>query len=228
VLAVHPPDSPEPEQQENAEEYYFSDTPSGPSRPSSVRLVLPDFTTELHTDSGIFSSSRIDPGTKILLMELGDLPLGNLVDLGCGYGPIATTLLKRFPGQPVWAVDVNSRARTVCGQNLKANAQASSEFHVISPEEVPRDLVVAALVSNPPIRIGKQALHTLLEFWLGRLLYPTGVAWLVVHKHLGADSLTRWLESQGYLVTKVRSRQGYRVLKVSPGEQHAPAAKSAT
>jgi 16S rRNA (guanine1207-N2)-methyltransferase len=227
VLAVHPPDSPEPEKQENAEEYYFSGTPSGPSRPSSVRLVLPDFTTELDTDSGIFSSSRIDPGTKILLMEVRDLPPGNLVDLGCGYGPIATTLLRRFPGQTVWAVDVNSRARTVCAQNLKANAQADSEFHVISPEEVPPDLLVAALVSNPPIRIGKQALHALLELWLGRLVYPTGVAWLVVHKHLGADSLTRWLESQGYLVTKVRSRQGYRILKVSHGEQHAPAAQSA-
>jgi 16S rRNA (guanine1207-N2)-methyltransferase len=227
VLAVHPPDSPEPEKQENAEEYYFSGTPSGPSRPSSVRLVLPDFTTELDTDSGIFSSSRIDPGTKILLMEVRDLPPGNLVDLGCGYGPIATTLLRRFPGQAVWAVDVNSRARTVCAQNLKANAQADSEFHVISPEEVPPDLLVAALVSNPPIRIGKQALHALLELWLGRLVYPTGVAWLVVHKHLGADSLTRWLESQGYLVTKVRSRQGYRILKVSHGEQHAPAAQSA-
>ena len=227
MLAVQPPDSPEPEKQENAAEYYFSGTPSGPSRPSSVRLVLPDFTTELHTDSGIFSSTRIDPGTKILLMELGDLPPGNLVDLGCGYGPIATTLLRRFPNQIVWAVDVNSRARTVCAQNLEANAQASSEFHVISPEEVPRDLKVSALVSNPPIRIGKQALQTLLTLWLGRLVYPTGVAWLVVHKHLGADSLTRWLESQGYLVTKVRSRQGYRVLKVSPGEQHAPAAESA-
>ncbi|CAB4551162.1 unannotated protein [freshwater metagenome] len=216
---MHPPDNPKPAKADTEEEYYFSGSPTSPSQPSSVRLVLPDFTLELKTDSGVFSSSRVDPGTKLLLMELKDLPAGALVDLGCGYGPIATTLAKRYPNQTLWAVDVNDRARSLCEANLHLYAESTSEFHVISPEEVPDGLTVSAIVSNPPIRIGKLALQTLLKGWLDRLELPHGVAWLVVHKHLGADSLSRHLEAEGYEVTKVRSRQGYRILKVTHGRE---------
>jgi 16S rRNA (guanine1207-N2)-methyltransferase len=215
VPLVHLPDKPETVEGNSSDEYYFSGSPSSASRPDSVRLVLPDLTLELQTDAGVFSSSRIDPGTKLLLMEVEGLPAGALVDLGCGYGPIATTLARRYPTQTLWAVDVNDRARSLCKANLQAHAEPRSEYHVISPEEVPDELSVAAIVSNPPIRIGKLALYALLETWLHRLEVPHGVAWLVVHKHLGADSLSRHLEAEGYLVTKVRSRQGYRILKVA-------------
>jgi len=215
VPRVHLPDNTEPDQGGDSADHYFAETPLAASRPSSVRLTLPDLTLDLQTDSGVFSASRIDPGTKLLLMEIRDLPEGAILDLGCGYGPVAATLARRYPESSIWAVDVNSRARALCALNLAASADPNREVHVISPDEVPADLTVAAIVSNPPIRIGKPALHKIIEFWLERLEKPHGVAWLVVHKNLGADSLCGWMRERGYLVSKVRSRQGYRILKVT-------------
>lgn len=194
--------------------HYFDPSPAAPSRPASVRLVLPDLTAELTTDRGVFSAERVDPGTKYLLLEAPPPPAaGTLVDLGCGYGPIACTLASRAPGATVWAVDVNERARALCRAN--ADALGLGNVRVAAPEDVPDDVVVDLIWSNPPIRIGKAALHEVLTTWLDRLA-PTGSAHLVVSKHLGADSLHRWLAEAGYATTRRRSRMGYRVLDVSP------------
>ena len=194
--------------------HYFSLRDDTPSRPGTVRLDLPDRSLDLHTDRGVFSADRIDPGTKLLLMELPELPPGPVVDVGCGYGPIAATLAARRPDQPVWAVDVNPRARELCRRNLEPAVAAGTEVHVVAPEDVPDELRVAAIVSNPPIRVGKAVLHDLLHTWLGRLT-GGGETWLVVQKHLGADSLARWLVEHGHEVERVRSRQGYRILRVT-------------
>ena len=126
------------------------------------------------------------------------------MDLGCGYGPIACTLAARSPGATVWAVDVNRRALDLCRANAAALDLAN--VRVVAPDEVRADLVVDLLWSNPPIRIGKAALHDLLTTWLGRLS-PAGAAVLVVHKHLGADSLQRWLDDAGWATARLGSRQ---------------------
>src|SRR5690606_14942156 len=194
-------------------DHYFDPTPGTTSRPSRVRLTLPDLTLELTADRGVFSADRVDAGTKHLLLEAPLPPAtGTFVDLGCGYGPIACTLASRAPGATVWAVDVNERARTLC----RANAEALGLVNVIvaAPDEVPEDLTIDRLWSNPPIRIRKAALHALLSTWLGRLS-PAGVAVLVVQKHLGADSLQRWLEGEGWRADRLGSRSGYRLLEVA-------------
>ena len=193
--------------------HYFDPAPGTASKPSSVRLVLPDLTLELATDRGVFSADRVDPGTKYLLLDAPAPPEeGTFVDLGCGYGPIACTLASRAPGAAVWAVDVNERARALC----RANAESLGLANVVvaAPDEVPDDLTIDRLWSNPPIRIGKAALHDLLGTWLGRLS-PDGVALLVVQKHLGADSLQRWLQGEGWRVERLGSRSGYRLLEVA-------------
>ena len=92
---------------------------------------------------------------------------------------------------------------------------------VTAPDDVPASVRFETIVSNPPIRIGKAALHDLLEHWLDRLT-PTGTAWLVVQKHLGADSLATWLTARGHDVERVRSRQGYRILRVSAAGPDRP------
>ena len=185
------------------------------SSPSTIRLELIDVSLELQTDRGVFASSRIDPGTKYLLMEAPRPPaVGDIVDLGCGYGPIALTMATRSPSAVVWAVDTNRRARELCRAN--ADAAGLSNVRVVAPEEVPDDLVVHAVWSNPPIRIGKPALHDLLREWLGRLS-ADGVALLVVQKHLGADSLARWLAEVGFPTTRRGSRQAYRLLESRRG-----------
>lgn len=188
-----------------------------------VRLDLPDVSSELRTDSGVFSADRVDPGTKVLLVETAahpsvvGLPRGDLVDVGAGYGPIATTLALRHPQRTVWAVEPNARARELCAANAAA-AGVQERIMVVPPDEVPDTLTVAGIFSNPPIRIGKRALHDLITFWLARL-DTHGYAWLVVQRNLGADSLARWITDTGYEVTRVASRRGYRVLRVNGPER---------
>jgi 16S rRNA (guanine1207-N2)-methyltransferase len=190
--------------------HYFSPEPTSRSRRSSVRLTLADRTLELVTDRGVFSPDRVDPGTKLLLMEMEPPGPGAVLDLGCGYGPIACTTALRYPENEVWATDVNPRARELCELNAQ---RLGAAVRVSPPEMVPDDLRFGTLVSNPPIRIGKQALHALLVTWLDRL-ETDGRAWLVVNRNLGADSLAAWLKERGHPLDRRRSRQGYRILEV--------------
>jgi 16S rRNA (guanine1207-N2)-methyltransferase len=192
--------------------HYFDADPAVASRPTTVRLDLPDRSLELATDRGVFSGDRVDPGTKYLLLEAEPPPpTGTFVDLGCGYGPIACTLAARAPAATVWAVDVNARALELCRTNAAALGLAN--VRTVPPDAVPADLAVDLLWSNPPIRIGKAALHDLLTSWLARLA-PGGQALLVVQKHLGADSLQRWLADSGWATERLGSRTGYRLLEV--------------
>jgi 16S rRNA (guanine1207-N2)-methyltransferase len=174
-------------------------------------VVLPDLHLALETDAGVFSAGRLDPGTRLLLDTVPAPPqAGDLVDLGCGYGPLALVLAARAPRATVWAVDVNERALGLCARN--AARAGLGNVRCVTPDHPELPGQVAAIWSNPPIRIGKRPLHTLLAGWLGRLA-PGGSAYLVVQRHLGADSLHRWLEEAGWPVTRVASKAGYRVLR---------------
>jgi 16S rRNA (guanine1207-N2)-methyltransferase len=169
----------------------------------------------LVTDRGVFASDGIDPGTKLLLLEApppGDAP-ATVLDLGCGYGPIAIALALRAPRAVVWAIDPNERARALCAANAQ-RAHVADRVRVCAPDDVADGVAFDRIYSNPPIRIGKTALHDLLRTWLDRLA-PHGAAYLVVLKHLGADSLARWLEGEDWRVTRLLSRRGYRVLEVT-------------
>lgn len=204
--------------------HYFSSAADVASRPKDLELVLPEGRlVRLTTDRGVFSGDRVDPGTQLLLATTP--PLGEartLVDVGCGYGPVAVSMaLRAAPGSTVWAVDVNERARALCAANAEANGVAD-RVRVVSPDEVPTDLVVDRVWSNPPIRIGKAAVHELLGGWLDRLA-PDGSAVLVVHRNLGSDSLTRWLRDRGWAVDRLASRAGYRILDVHAAAPEAGA-----
>ena len=193
---------------------YFEPDPAAASRPRAVDLVLPDLSLRLTTDRGVFSAGAVDPGTKLLLLESGapGTDSTHLLDLGCGYGPIALTLARRAPHSTVWAVDVNRRALALCAANAKSNG--IENVRAVEPDGVPHDVRFDGIWSNPPIRIGKPALHELLLTWLERLR-SDGRAWLVVQKHLGSDSLTRWLGEQGWPTERRASRAAYRVLEVA-------------
>jgi 16S rRNA (guanine1207-N2)-methyltransferase len=128
-------------------------------------------------------------------------------------------LAKRSPGATVWAVDVNERALELCARNAAAAGLANVRCVLAGDPSVPSRL--AGIWSNPPVRIGKAALHDLLSAWLGRLsgsgaggAAGGGQAYLVAGRNLGADSLHRWLAEQGWLVTRRAARSGYRLLQV--------------
>ena len=172
----------------------------------------------LATDAGVFAKNGVDPGTKLLLLD-GPQPVPadrHIADVGAGYGPIAIAMAKRNPDATVWAIEINSRARELCAENAKANGVKN--VRVVDPDGVPDDISLDRIWSNPPIRIGKSELQRLLTGWLNRL-DPSGTAHLVVQKHLGSDSLHRWLDQNGWPTTRRSSRAGYRLLDVSVGKQ---------
>jgi 16S rRNA (guanine1207-N2)-methyltransferase len=168
----------------------------------------------------VFSAGRLDPGTRILLDTVpAPPPSGDLLDLGCGYGPLALVLAARSPRATVWAVDVNQRALGLCARNAARAGLGNVRCVTPADPAVPGRLEV--IWSNPPARIGKRALHALLAGWLRRLA-PGGSAYLVVQRHLGADSLHRWLEQAGWPVTRIAARTGYRVLRADAAPPPGP------
>jgi 16S rRNA (guanine1207-N2)-methyltransferase len=178
--------------------------------------VLPDVYLELETDSGVFSPGRLDPGTRLLLEEAPPPPAdGDLLDLGCGYGPVACVLAKRSPAARVWAVDVNERALGLTAGNAARAGLAN--VRTATPDDPAVPAALAAIWSNPPIRIGKSALHDMLRGWLARLR-PGGQAFLVVGKNLGSDSLQSWLADAGWPATRIAARSGYRLLRIDMRE----------
>jgi 16S rRNA (guanine1207-N2)-methyltransferase len=198
-----------------ATEHYFSELPESELKFRQIRVALAGQIYELTTSNGIFSPERIDAGTRVLLANSPPAPPGgNLLDLGCGWGPIALTLALQSPHATVWAVDVNSRALDLVRRN--AAAVGVSNINAVTPEDVPADLSFMSIRSNPPIRVGKNELHGMLEFWLPRL-EPESDAWIVVQRNLGSDSLHRWLEGwlpADFAVSRAATNKGYRVLRV--------------
>jgi 16S rRNA (guanine1207-N2)-methyltransferase len=192
--------------------HYFSEQQQAFSDEREVVVDLVDPPLVLRTDRGVFSHGRLDTGTALLLRQApAPPPAGVLVDLGCGAGAIALVLARRSPASTVVAVDVNERARRLCAANAARNGIRNVD--VRSPGDVDEALPLDLIWSNPPIRIGKGPLHALLIEWLARL-GPAGVAVLVVHKHLGADSLQRWLTAHGWPTERLASAKGYRLLQV--------------
>jgi 16S rRNA (guanine1207-N2)-methyltransferase len=198
--------------------HYFDERPGVASDITIVDVALPDVAFTMATDRGVFSHGHLDTGTSLLVREAPPpSPTGDLLDLGCGSGAIALTLALRSPAARVWAVDVNARALELTASNAARNGIM---VRTALPDDVPPDVRFATIWSNPPIRIGKPHLQRLLLRWLSRLT-PDGTAVLVVQKHLGADSLQRWLAEQGYPAQRIASRAGFRLLVVSDTGQGA-------
>ncbi|MEP1126149.1 MAG: methyltransferase [Ilumatobacter sp.] len=198
---------------ETGDTHYFED-PTIASDPVVVDVTLPDTAFTMETDTGVFSRGHLDAGTSLLLRaDVALASTGHVVDLGSGTGAMALTMARRSPDATVWAVDVNSRARALCERNARRNKLTN--IRVAHPDDVPVDVEFSTIWSNPPIRIGKAAMRALLIAWIARLA-DDGTACLVVQKHLGADSLQRWLTDQGHPTERVASKSGFRLLAVAP------------
>ncbi|SDB99817.1 Methyltransferase small domain-containing protein [Raineyella antarctica] len=196
-------------------EHYFR-TPEGEEHRRTIHARLWDHQVELQTANGVFSGTRLDPATAVLLREVPppDRTVRRVADVGCGYGPIALGLALACPWLQVDAVDTNERALALTRDNAAALGVAD-RVRALSPDEVDPTATYDEIWSNPPIRIGKDALHELLLGWLARLA-PQGRAVMVVGKNLGADSLQRWLGEQGWPTDRLASAKGFRVLETRP------------
>jgi 16S rRNA G1207 methylase RsmC len=196
-------------------DHYFSAAPASAANLRRIRATLADRDVEVTTAGGVFSPDHVDSGTQVLLGNTPPPPPGgNLLDLGSGWGPIALTLAIQSPHATIWAVDVNERALDLVRRN--AEALELPNVNAVLPEDVPADVAFRTIRSNPPIRVGKNELHGLLEQWIPRLEERSD-AWLVVQRNLGSDSLQRWLTAafdKGYTVHRAATGRGFRVIKV--------------
>jgi len=193
-------------------DHYFSGEPSAADRRHDITCRIWGRDYVMETASGVFAQAGLDKATDVLIRNSCP-PVGGktLLDLGCGWGPIACALASQDPSATVWAVDTNERALDATRANAR---RLRAAVNVALPDEVPEDVIFDEIWSNPPIRIGKQALHDLLLRWLPRLR-PGGIARLVVGKNLGSDSLQAWLIEQGWPTERQISAKGFRVLIVS-------------
>ena len=197
-------------------EHYFSEDPQAPLRKTPHTLTLRGHTVTVQSASGTFSPGHLDTGTAVLLKYAPPLPqTGNFLDLGCGWGPLALAMALESPEATVWGTDVNERALEVSTEN--AGNLGLTHLRFAQPHEVPSELRLDVIWSNPPIRVGKKELHALLALWLPKLS-PGGEAWLVVAKKLGSDSLQEWIDQGGagdFVASRHETSRGFRVIRVA-------------
>ena len=198
------------------QEHYFSNEPLGEFRPKTIEVSLAGNIVSVQTAGGIFSPDHIDTGTAVLLELLDEAPkVGDVLDIGCGWGPIALSIAISRPHVTVWAIDVNERALELT--RLNAAKLGITNIKTCKPDEVPSDLKFDGIWSNPPIRVGKDVLHEILKTWLPKLA-SGAEGYLVVQKNLGADSLLRWLQDvlpKKFASVRVDTSKQFRVLRVT-------------
>ncbi len=197
-----------------SEEHYFSADPAVPFQRVPVRARIWGHDLTLNSGSGVFARGRVDAGTSVLFREVPPPLSGDILDLGCGYGVIGLAIASASPATRVVGVDVNQRAVLLANEN--ASALGLADRFTAFDAGVVAEASYDEIWSNPPIRIGKEALHELLLTWLPRLK-PGGRAVMVVGKNLGADSLQRWLDAEGYPTTRLASAKGFRILQTRRG-----------
>lgn len=199
--------------------HYFSAEPVGPEQRRRLSLTLAGRDVTVETAGGIFSPDALDKGTAAMLRTVPDPPSsGSFLDIGTGWGPLTLTLGLSSPDAQVTGVEVNDRAAQLCRDN--AAALGLENVSVYRPDEVPAERTFDLIWSNPPIRVGKEALHTILLQWLPRLA-PGGRALLVVQKNLGADSLLPWMAAAlderfpaQFTASRFGTEKGFRILQV--------------
>lgn len=196
-------------------EHYFSENVGTDFVARNISVTLGGRSMQVQTAAGIFSPEHVDQGTAILLQGIDQASTqGNLLDIGCGWGPIALALAVQSPEAKVFAVDVNERSLELTKRN--AAGAGLENIVVLRPEFVPQEIEFDQIWSNPPIRVGKDELHTIMRTWLPRLRVG-GSARLVVQKHLGSDSLLRWLQEEfaaTHTAERIDSQKTFRIIEV--------------
>ena len=198
-----------------SQEHYFSQQPDSVAKPHLVSFEVAGIPFRATSESGTFSVEKLDRGTEILLRLHEHFPTsGDVLDIGCGWGPISLAIARLQSQTRVWALDVNQRSLRLTSENAKA--LGLHNIRAVEAAAIPEDINFAGIWSNPPIRVGKQVLHSLMRTWLPRLESGAS-AMLVVQKQLGAESFEKWLATEfpQQRVDRPYQDKGYRVIRVT-------------
>ncbi|SFH57888.1 class I SAM-dependent methyltransferase [Pisciglobus halotolerans] len=195
-------------------DHYYTNKPHAESDESTWTYTLLGQTFRFTSDTGVFSKRTIDFGSRLLIetMDFSSLPSGNLLDVGCGYGPIGLAFAKTEPAREVEMVDVNERAVALARKNAAQNEINNVNIHVSNIYEAVEGKKLAAVVSNPPIRAGKKVVHEILTGSYP-LLAESGVLVIVIQKKQGAPSAQKKMAETFGNVEIVEKDKGYWILK---------------
>jgi len=187
--------------------YYFTNDENLKSEIRTNKVIIDNLSFTFYTDNGVFSKKGLDFGTRTLLESLEDIK-GDVLDLGCGYGPIGIYLSKKYNVIPDM-VDVNRRSIDLCLKNIKLNNTKANVFESDGYTNI--DKKYDYIVTNPPIRVGKEKLYSLL-FESSDHLKDNGELWLVIHKDQGAKTLCKDLEKRYEVVIKNKNKGFYVIM----------------
>ncbi|GAB3795831.1 class I SAM-dependent methyltransferase [Virgibacillus kimchii] len=194
-------------------EHYFSQQPQSKSSPKTWDFSLKGKKYTFTSDAGVFSRNEVDPGSHLLIDKFHPPDAaGDLLDLGCGYGPIGITLADSCPDRNVVMADVNERALELAEKNAHANKVKNVEFVKSDSLQHLQGRNFAGIVSNPPIRAGKKVVHKMFEE-SQKALVTGGELWIVIQKKQGAPSAKKKLQDLFHEVQTVARKNGYYILK---------------
>ncbi|WP_153732594.1 class I SAM-dependent methyltransferase [Sporosarcina obsidiansis] len=198
-------------------EHYYSKNPQVSSAPKEWKAEIRDKVFSFTTDAGVFSKSGIDEGSRLLVETFKEPTIrGDLLEIGCGYGPIALSIASAFPDRLVHMVDVNERALALSKINAEKNGIQNVEVYESSGVDRVEVDQFAAILTNPPIRAGK---HTVFSFYQGAYekLAQGGELWVVIQKKQGAPSTIEYLRNLFGTVQTVAKKKGYFILLAKKG-----------
>ena len=194
-------------------EHYYSKKPQTTSKPMSWSYTLRGHNFNFVTDSGVFSKSEVDFGSRVLI-DTFKIPAtaGDVLDVGCGYGPIGLSIAKTEADRTVHMVDINERAVQLSQKNAESNGVQNVRIYESDGLTGVTESEFAAILTNPPIRAGKETIFSFYQDAYTKLRVG-GELWVVIQKKQGAPSTFDKLEeifSQVEVVDKVK---GYWIIK---------------
>ena len=198
-------------------DHYFSASPTSEHRYAEAEYVYRGETLRFLTDAGVFSRGEVDFGTDVLLRALPQDLAGRVLDLGCGWGAVGVSVGKKYPACALVMCDVNERALELARKNAAANGVKAETAQSDGLEQVegPFDYIL----TNPPIRAGKQVIYRLFAE-SARKLSPEGALYIVIRKQQGAESAVKYLKTIFQQVDTVDKSGGFWVIRCREGKQN--------
>ena len=194
-------------------EHYYSRTQKVESDPKFWDFMLKNNVFRFKTDNGVFSKREVDFGSR-LLIESFEMPQteGFVLDVGCGYGPIGLSIAKQYHDRVVHMVDVNERAIQLSKENAALNKIENVKVYESDRLINVKEMNFAAILTNPPIRAGKQTVHDIFEQSYNHLV-SNGELWVVIQKKQGAPSAIEKLKTLFSEVETIDKSKGYFIVK---------------